>query len=148
MISSKKTIWFLLSILTLAYIVRLASATVEQFTVPNGREVTRDLELVEEDRVFINFHAVGPIGFSIMCPNGTSKEFGSVAEIDVRFVCVNAGKYVMHFSNSASESRLVTLDYEVQHFVFGMPQTFFLTIIIAVICVCAVAVFVMMGKRH
>lgn len=53
----------------------------------------------------------------------------------------------MHFSNSASsEDRLVSLDYEVQHYILGMPQMLFLTAVIVVVCVAAVAVFILMGK--
>lgn len=46
----------------------------------------------------------------------------------------------------SSEDKLVSLDYEVQHYIFGMPQMLFLTIIIVLVCVAAVAVFILMGK--
>ena len=56
--------------------------------------------------------------------------------------------YTLHFSNVASaEDRLVTLDYEVTSYIFGMPQTLFLVLIACVLCVGAVAVFILMSKH-
>jgi hypothetical protein len=77
------------------------------------------------------------------------KEFDKVGYFHYPFVCDAEGEYVLHFSNAgSSEDRLVTLDYEVDHYIFGIPQMFFLTIIIAIVCVAAVAVFIFMGKPH
>jgi len=47
-----------------------------------------------------------------------------------------------------SEDKLVTLDYEIQHYIFGIPQMLFLTIIIVLISVAAVATFILMEKPH
>lgn len=75
--------------------------------------------------------------------------FDNVGNINYGFVCDEEGKYLMHFSNvGSSEDKLVSLDYEIQHHVFGMPQMLFLTIIIVVVCVAAVAVFILMGNQH
>lgn len=55
----------------------------------------------------------------------------------------------MHFSNTDSlEDKLVTLDYEIEHYIFGMPQMLFLAIIIVLVCIAAVAAFILMGKQH
>jgi len=63
--------------------------------------------------------------------------------------CDEAGEYVLHFSNTdASEDKLVTLNYEIQHYIFGIPQMLFLTIIIVLVCVGAVATFILMGKTR
>ncbi len=41
----------------------------------------------------------------------------------------------------------MTLDYEIDHYIFGIPQMLFMTIIIAVVCVVGVAVFIMLSKK-
>jgi len=67
--------------------------------------------------------------------------------ISVSFVCDLEGEYLLRFSNVDSPvDKLVTLECEVEHYIFGVPQMLFLTIIIVLICVAAVAVFVLMGK--
>jgi hypothetical protein len=40
------------------------------------------------------------------------------------------------------------MDYEAQHYLFGIPQMLFQVVIIVVVCMAAVAVFVLMRKPH
>ena len=76
-------------------------------------------------------------------------EYIKVGNVDHRFVCDEAGEYVLHFSNTdTSEDKLITLNYEIQHYIFGIPQMLFLTIIIVLVCMGAVATFILMGKPH
>ena len=136
----------------LVILTQIADASSTNFTVDAGQEVTRTLSLAVEDRVFIHFSVVGgqsenTLSFYITYPNGTVKSFGAIGSLACRFVCDKDGECILHFSNANfSESKLVSMDYEVQHYVFGMPQMLFLTIVIVVFCVGAVAVFVLMGK--
>jgi len=75
------------------------------------------------------------------------KEFDKVGYFHYPFVFDAEGEYVLHLSNiDSTEDKLVALDSEVQHYIFGIPQMLFLTIIIVVVCVAAVAVFILMGK--
>lgn len=141
-----------LSVLSVClFTIGVAYATSSSFTVSGGEETTRTLNLEVDDRVMIKFTVVGSsdssLYFYISYPNGTAKEFGKVGVLSYSFVCDLKGEYVLHFSNEYStEDKLVTLDYEVQHYIFGIPQMLFLVIIIAVVCVAAVAVFILMGK--
>jgi len=76
-------------------------------------------------------------------------EYSKVGTVSYPFVCDEAGEYFLHFSNTdTSEDKLVTLDYEIQHYIFGIPQMLFLTIIIVLVSVAAVATFILMGKPH
>ena len=88
------------------------------------------------------------LDFSITDPHGDVKvEYSNVGIVDHRFVCDEAGEYVLHFSNTDNtEDKLVILNYEIQHYIFGIPQMLFLTIIIVLFCVGAVATFILMGK--
>src|SRR4030042_5355098 len=135
--------------------IRFGQATVASFTVRAGEETTRPLSLAIEDRVAIKFAVVGgqsgsTLDFWITCPNGTDKAINfDVGNLDYRFVCDAEGEEIMHFSNIGSfEDMFVSLEYEVQHYILGMPQMLFLTMVVVVVCVAAVAVFILMGKRY
>ena len=149
--TQSKLIRFLLILIMLSIVVHFAEATVMNFTVHGGEEITKSISLAVDDRVMIKFTVVGQsentLHFYITYPNETVKEFGKVGSVNYGFVCVAEGKYTLHFSNKdSSEDKLVTLDYEVQHYIFGMPQMLFLTIIIVVACVAAIAAFILMGR--
>jgi hypothetical protein len=149
--SRKLLIPFLFIAIVFPIIVRFAEATTMNFTVQGGKDETKSISLAVEDRVLIRFTVVGPsdssLHFSITYPNGTQKDFGKRGDFHDSFVCDTEGECILHFSNTDStEDKLVTLDYEIEHYIFGIPQMLFLTIIIVVICVAAVAVFILMGK--
>jgi hypothetical protein len=144
---------FLFLAITVSILVQVAEATAMNFTVHGGDEVTKSLSLAVEDHVLIRFTVVGvsenSIVFYITYPNGTEKNFGDVGDFSYSFVCDANGEYVLHFSNvGSSEDRSITLDYEIDHYILGIPQTLFLAVIIAIVCVAAVAVFIFMGKPH
>jgi len=148
----KELIRFLFIVMVFSILVQLAEATTLNFTVPKGEEKTMSLSLEVEDHVSIKLAVVGQTGstldFCITGPHGNViVEYSNRGSVDYRFVCDEAGEYVLHFSNTdTSEDKLVVLNYEVQHYIFGIPQMLFLTIIIVLVCMGAVAVFILMGK--
>ncbi len=128
-----------------------ANAVTENFTVPSQSKVTRSLSLKENDRVSISFTVVGQstneLNFYITDPNGNAIMQEKVGQITSSFSAKMTGTYTLHFDNSlSSESKTVMLNYDVQHYIMGLPQTMFLVIVIAVVLVIALAVFVLMGK--
>jgi hypothetical protein len=128
-------------------IVEFAEATTMSFTVKGGQEEKKIINLAVDDRVLIKFSVIGGLHFYMTYPNKTVTDFGETSDLHYSFVCDLEGKYVLHFSNvGSSEDKLVTFDYEVQHYIFGIPQMLFLALIIAVVCVVAVAAFILMGK--
>jgi hypothetical protein len=142
-------------VLVLSILVQLATATVTNFTVYGGEEAAKPLGLFVDDRVVIKFTVVGGesgslLDFWIAYPNGTIKaSFENVGSLSYSFVCSEEGEYHLHFSNlNSSEDKLVSMDYEVQHYLFGIPQMLFQVVIIVVVCMAAVAVFVLMRKPH
>ena len=152
---SKLPLCLLLVAIASPVLCQAAYATTLNITVHGGEEVTRPLTLAVEDRVAIKFTVVGgqsgnTLDFRLTYPNGTAKAtFDNVGNVNYGFICDEEGEYAMHFSNvGSSEDKLVSLDYEVQHYIFGMPQMLFLTIIIVLVCVAAVAVFILIGKPH
>jgi len=142
---------FLALMLTIA--VRFVEATSMNFTVHGGEETTKPISLAVEDHVLLRFTIIGQTAntlyFYMTYPNGTVKDFGIRGELEYSFICDTEGEYVLHFNNTDStEDKLVTLNYEVDHYIFGMPQMLFLTVIIVLVSVAAVAVFILMGKTH
>jgi hypothetical protein len=134
-------------------LVLTVRATTESFTVPAGVDETRLLNLTTGDHVQIRFTVTGGttnmLNFYITDPYGNVFEaFGSVGSVGYSFICSHGGEYTLHFSNAASaEDKLVSLDYEVDHYVLGMPQMLFLTLIVLGICMVAVAAFILMSKH-
>jgi len=89
------------------------------------------------------------LNFFITDPDGNVFEtFGNVGSVDYSFICLHEGEYTLHFSNTASaDDKLVSLDYEVDHYTFGMPTMLFLTLVVLGICMAAVAVYILMSKH-
>jgi len=130
----------------------VAKATTENFTVPPRSEVTRQLKLQQNDRVAVSFSIVGEsshqLNFYLTDPNGkTILRHDRVGQTSFSFLAALTGTYVLHFDNSlSSESKMVTLNYDMEHYIMGMPQTLFLVIVIVGFLVLMIAAFVMMGR--
>jgi hypothetical protein len=136
-------------------LAQTANATTTNLTIHGGEELTYPLSLTVDDHVVIKFTVVGgqtgnTLDFYVKNPNGTVKaSFINVGNVNYPFVCGEEGEYVLYFSNVASqEDKLVSFDYEVQHYILGIPQMLFLTMIVVLVCVGMVAVFILMGKRR
>lgn len=145
----------LLAILTLALLIGLIFAATKSFTVPANDEVTVNLNLMVDDRVVVKFTVIGSgedsgLDFWITCPNATNMALsGNTGYVSYSFICDAEGNYVMHFSNvNWPHAKLVSLDYEIERYILGLPQMLFLALVVCVICVAMVAVYVLMGKHH
>jgi hypothetical protein len=153
MILNRRVCAFLLIFIPTIFIfAETASATVTNFRVQDDKEVIHQIKLVNEDRVLIQFSVIGQsknsLQFSIAFPNGTVIDYGQVGVFHLSFICTSEGQYLLNFTNNdLGDSKLVTLDYEIDHYMFGMPQMLFMTIIIAVICVAGVAVFIGLSRK-
>jgi hypothetical protein len=151
---SNRNISLFLALITAFAIIQSAKATSTSFTVPSNEEVTKVLRLKVEDHVLIYFTILGTppentIHFYLTCPNGTAKDFGNIGYFHHTFICDLEGDYILHFSNMGSSAdKHITLEYEIEHYIFGLPQMLFLTIIIAVVCLIAVASFIFLSKTH
>jgi len=136
----------------LSALMGLCQAVITSLIVKGGEEVTHPISLIVEDRVLIQYKVVGgnvnALQFSINLPNGTVRDFGGSGDFSYSFICDYEGEYVLQFVNTDQTEMYVTLDYEVQHYIFGIPQMLFMTIIIVLACVIGVAAFVLMGKTY
>lgn len=135
-----------------AVLVSFGGATPLSLNVNPGEEIIHHVDLLLEDRVLIQIKVVGAtsslIQFSLIFPNATIKDFGEKGSFHTSFVCDLEGKYVLNFTNNdQTENKLVTLNYEIDHYIFGMPQMLFMVILIAVISVFGVAVFIGLTQK-
>jgi hypothetical protein len=142
---------FLLVLLALFTIsIGTAEAATASLQIPAGQEVTHSFELVPEDHVDIRFSVVGQpsfVRFSLTFPNSTTKEFGETSVFTYGFVNDVKGECVMHFVNDdLSENKLVTLDYSVEHYTFGIPQLFLYVAIIGGLCLVAIVAYALMSR--
>ena len=133
----------------------LGHATTTNFTLKGGGELTHPINLIANDRVLIQYKVISALAdtsntvqFSINFPNGTIKNFGEKGDFSYSFVCDAGGEYTLNFTNNdQTENKLVTLNYEIEHYIFGMPQMLFMVIVIAVVSVIGVAVFIGLSKK-
>jgi len=154
MISIKKRhIHLLLIAALLPLLISTANATAQSFTVHAGETVTRVVTLQVDDHIHISFTVTGQtsstLDFSISDPNGNIiQRADNTGNFNYDFICTHEGDYQLNFTNTAAnEDKLASLDYEIIHYIFGMPQMLFLTLIVAGLCVAAVAVFIGMSKK-
>ena len=142
-----------LAVAIVLLLVPAVGAVAQSFTVGAGQEETKTLSLVVKDHVQIRFTVIGKtvsaIDFYVTDPLGNVMvSLGTTGNVNYDFICSLEGMYTLHFSNVAStEDRLVTLDYEITSYIFGMPQTLFLVLIACGLCVGAVAIFILMSKH-
>ena len=144
--------FFILVGILLEVLVYPAEATSMSFTVQASQEVTRPLDLAVEDHVTVKFIVTGRtsnvLDFYFTDPDGNViQAFNGTGSVNFFFICSKEGTYELHFSNvGSSDDKLVSLDYEALHYIFGMPQMLFLTLVILGICLIMIAVFFLMGK--
>lgn len=144
-------ITLLIGLVSIGSLINLSNAATMSITVPAGEEVNQKIELEVDDRVVIQFTVIGTensfIFFSLICSNATEIKYGEVGVFNYSFMSDAEGEYILNFVNKdTSESKLVTLNYDIEHYMFGMPQLFFLALIIAVICLAMLATYVLMGQ--
>jgi hypothetical protein len=147
----RSSVNLLIILALLGVLIGLGQATMTMFTVQGGGEKTHPINLIVEDRVLIQYKLVGEnvsaLKFSINFPNGTVRDFGGSGDFSYSFICDVEGEYMLHFVNTDQTKEIrVTLDYEVQHYIFGIPQMLFMAIIVVLACIGGVFAFVIMGR--
>ncbi len=146
---------FLVSlIIVVGFISSVQASITSSFYVKPGEDVTRFLDLAADDQVSIKFSVVwgaeaNTISFSIASPNGTVTDLGKQGTLNYGFTCTDKGEYTLHFINNEAETKLVSLEYKIDHNVFGifgMTPSLFWLVFIAVICIVGIVVFVALSK--
>ena len=141
---------FALSILLIAMIDTVQAAT-ESLNVKAGKELVRKISISAEDHIRIAFTLLSPssgsMRFWIIFPNGTRGDDMKSSNYDINFVSDVQGECEMHFDNTDTlDAQLVTLNYEIEHYYFGIPEIPFLLIVIVILLLCIVTGYIIMGK--
>jgi hypothetical protein len=152
MMKQKFLIYFFIELVSIMFFVAPLWATTLSITVPAGEQVNQIIDLKVDDHVRIQFNVLGEdnsyISFSLVYPNSTEVNFSDVGVFSYNFISDTKGECKLFFvNNDLAENKLVTLNYEVESYLFGMPQTQFLLIFIAVICVMMIAFYSLLSPH-
>ena len=152
MLKEKFTINFLFGLVLINFIVVPLWATTMSINLPAGEQVDQKIELKIDDHVKIKFNVLGTdanyVSFFLVYPNLTQVSFGEIGLFSFNFICDAKGEYKMCFvNNDLTENKLVTLNYDIEPYMFGMPQTQFLVIFIAIVSVMMVACYSLLSPR-
>jgi hypothetical protein len=119
--------------------------------VEAGKEFVVNINVESGDRVQFTFITTGKsysnLTFSITFPNATVMDLGQIDQYSSSFTSDAKGTCELHFNNiNSSETELVSLNYEVQHYILGIPQMIFVLAAIAILLMVVVAGYIIMGK--
>ena len=99
--------------------------------------VSGSFSVVSNDQTGINFFVIDPY-------NNTILQYDNVSYRDFSFIAESDGSYQMRFDNSLSSaySKMISANYNVTHYIFGIPQEQFLFILIAIVALIGIVLFV------
>lgn len=129
----------------------IVQATTESLTIDAGKEVVCKIDVTSQDRVQLTFvttdQASSNLSFSIVFPNSTVVSLGELDQYSTKFTSNVQGICELHFDNTnSSESEFVAVNYNVEHYIFGMPEMIFVLAAIAVLLMAIVSGYIIMGK--
>jgi hypothetical protein len=131
--------------------IGIVHATTESFNIDAGKELVCKINVASEDRVQLTFVTTGQASsdlcFSIVFPNSTVISLGEVCQYSTSFTSDSGGTCELHFDNSnSSDPVFVALNYEVDHYILGMPEMIFVLVAIAVLLMVIVTGYIIIGK--
>ncbi len=145
--------WFstvLFVILLSGLICDLGTAYSETIELQMGKNATRMLDLNDGDVVSGRITLVGSgINFSITdAYDNIIQEETIIGLADFQLTATEGGEYSLHFENFFSkDTTFVTLNYNIQHYIFGFSQEIILLFAIVGLVLIAVIVFVALSPR-
>jgi len=131
-----------------AMMIGLVEAASQTFTVSSGEEVIKTIGLNEGDVVSGRVNVVGGatsvIKFYVTDPNGNViVRFDRASATDFGFTASGTGTFSLHFDNTLSDSdKTVTINYDVKHYILGMPQEYFYVFVVLFIGILGVMAFI------
>ncbi|MCW3985895.1 MAG: emp24/gp25L/p24 family protein [Candidatus Bathyarchaeota archaeon] len=127
-----------------------AIAYSETIELPGGKSEIRTVNLNEGDEFSGQVIVLGnAINFSVSDPDGMIILNYTIANpTNFRFTAAKTGTYSFSFENRFSEEiKSVTLNYNVQHYIFGFPQEYILLFVIVGLAIVGVVVFVAVSPK-
>ena len=151
MMQMRRLCCLLLILCLLIGAVGIVHATTESFNVDAGKEFVCKIDVASGDRVQLTFVTTGQasidLRFSLVFPNSTVISVGEVSQYSTSFTSDAGGTCELHFDNSnSSDPVFVAFNYEVDHYILGMPEMIFVLVAIAVLLMVIVTGYIIMGK--
>jgi hypothetical protein len=136
------------------FTIAAVKATAETFALPAGQTTARAVDLNVDDDVsgrisVVSSDELNQITFMVYGPGGNIVlPATTVFANNFEFKAVDAGTYSFVFDNSLSTGdKTVSLNYDVRHYWFGMPQEFVLMLIVVFLGVLGLVIYAMVSKR-
>ncbi len=133
-------------------VIGIVHANAGSFDLAPGNQTVCNIAVSSGDRVQLTFTAIGDdsnsLLFWIVFPNSTVTKLGDVDQYSASFRSNMGGTYELYFNNtSSSETILVALNYEVDHYILGIPEMIFVLLAIVVLLMAFVSVYIIMSKN-
>lgn len=133
---------------SLSMLIVFAVADNASFMVQPEQKHVITLNLRETDSVSGSFSVVSDdesgINFYINDPNNkTILRYNNVGQKSFSFIAQATGDYQLHFDNSVSSvySKSVALNYNITHYIMGIPQEQFLFLVIAAVALIGIIAY-------
>jgi hypothetical protein len=131
--------------------INFVQAKTGSFIIDAGKDYYYKIDLASTDKLHLTFVTTGDSSsefrFSITFPNSTYLDLGEVDKYSTSFTSDTTGTCELYFDNTNSmRPTLVALNYEVDHYILGIPQMIFALIVIFVLVMVIVIGYVVMGK--
>jgi len=143
-----------ISAFILAGILMPAVGTNTSFTLQPLEERTINLSLQQTDGVSGSFSTVSDdgtgINFYVTDPyNNTILHYDDVLQRSFSFTTEVEGDFQLHFDNSLSAAyrKTVSLNYDVTHYIMGLPQEQFLMIVIVAVAVIGLILYAVLMPK-
>jgi len=144
----------LIIIVSLFIFIGISVAENASFTVQPQKEHVITLSLHETDSVSGSFSVVSDdetgINFYVNDPeNKTVLRYDNVSQKSFTFTAQLTGDYQLHFDNSVSSvySKNVVLNYNITHYIMGMPQEQFLFIVTAAVALIGILAYLVLMPK-
>ena len=152
MMSIRKLAYLLFTMCFCISAIGVANAATAGYNLAPGTQTVCDVPVSSGDTVQVTFTATGDesnaLLFWIEFPNSTVANLGDVDQYSATLGSNVGGTYELGFNNtSTSETVLVALNYEVNHYIFGIPEMIFVLGAIAVFLVVCISVYALLSKQ-
>ena len=149
---TKKMFYLILILCLFIGPFEIVCATTESFNVEARKELVCKINVASHDKVQLTFITTGQassnLSFSIMSPNSTEINFGESDQYSTIRTSNVQGKYEWYIDNTnSSEVSLFPLNYNFEHYIFGMSEMIFALVAIAVLLMVIVSGYLITGKN-
>jgi hypothetical protein len=131
--------------------IGIVHAATEGFNVEAGQDFVCKIDVSAGDRVQLSFFTTGQessdLCFSLVLPNSTVINVDDVGQYSTSFTSNVGGTCELNFDNNSSAPVFVALNYEVDHYILGMPEMIFVLAAIVVLLMVIVAGYFIMSKH-